>query len=143
MTDGKRQPPAHWRRRGVGIPVKYGPAHAVDWSRMALMGYYGYCGIWFPAGRDHPWVNASPDAPKCRKCERAQAAVDARAANTPNGPCDSCGNPFTAGQRWIYHARLNVYVHEPCAAGGMRGEDITTHTVTMGQVPGSPTPNTH
>lgn len=83
MTDGKRQPPAHWRRRGVGIPVKYGPAHAVDWSRMALIGYYGYCGIWFPAGRDHLWVNASPDAPKCRKCERAQAAVDAAQLTTP------------------------------------------------------------
>lgn len=64
-------------------------------------------------------------------------------AISPDGPCDSCGNPFTAGQRWIYHARLNVYVHEPCAAGGVRGEDITTQAVTMGQVPGPPTVDTH
>lgn len=131
-----------WRKRGTRYPVKYGPAHAADPSRPSLMGSYAYCGTWFPTGRDHLWVNAGPDDRRCRKCEKdAQRAADA--AQTPDGPCDSCGNPFTAGQRWIYHARLNVYVHESCIAGGVRGEDITTHAVTMGQVPGSPTTDTH
>lgn len=129
-----------WRKRGTGLPPKYGPAHTADPTVSTLMGSRAYCGTWFPTGRDRLWANASPDDRRCRECERgAQRTADA--ANTPGGPCDSCGNPFTAGQRWIYHARLNVYVHEPCAAGGVRGEDITTHAVTMGQVPSSTTPN--
>lgn len=59
--------------------------------------------------------------------------------DTPPEPCDNCGNGFEPGQRWIYHARLRVYVHETCTVGALvRGEDISTHTVLMGQVP----PNT-
>jgi hypothetical protein len=54
----------------------------------------------------------------------------------PVGDCDVCGNPFEPGQWWIYHARLQVYVHSICAATSLvRGEDITSHTVLMGHVP--------
>jgi hypothetical protein len=131
-----------WRKRGVGWPIKYGPAHTADPKQFPLMGRRAYCGTWFPTGRDHLWTNADPDDRRCRECERgAQRTADA--ANTPDGPCDNCPDPFTAGQRWIYHARLNVYVHESCAARPVRGEDISTHTVMMGQVPGSPTTDTH
>lgn len=131
-----------WRKRGVGWPIRYGPAHTADPKQATLMGRTAYCGTWFPDGHDHLWVNAAPDDRKCRECERGDRKRT-EAANTPDRPCDSCGNPFTAGQRWMYHARLNVYVHESCAAGGVRGEDITTHAVTMGQVPGPPTTDTH
>lgn len=59
-----------WRKRGTGWPIKYGPAHAADMSRVALTGWYAYCGVWFPQGRDHQWDNASADDRKCRICER-------------------------------------------------------------------------
>ncbi len=55
--------------------------------------------------------------------------------NTPVGDCDVCHQPFEVGQWWTYHYRLKVYVHSNCAAKNLvRGEDITTHTVLMGQV---------
>lgn len=50
--------------------------------------------------------------------------------------CDVCSNPFESGQWWTYHARLQVYVHASCAATSLvRGEDISSHTVLMGQMP--------
>lgn len=58
------------------------------------------------------------------------------AGDGPVGDCDACGNSFGPGQWWVYHARLQVYVHSICAAISLvRGENITTHTVLMGQVP--------
>lgn len=52
------------------------------------------------------------------------------------GCCDVCSNPFESGQWWTYHARLQVYVHASCAATSLvRGEDISSHTVLMGQMP--------
>lgn len=49
---------------------------------------------------------------------------------------DGCGMPFFPGQSWHYHHRLGVYVHPDCAHSlTVRGEDISTHTVTWGILP--------
>lgn len=54
----------------------------------------------------------------------------------PSEPCVSCPEPFLPGQWWIYHARLQATVHATCAdSKGVFGEDISTHTVFMTQVP--------
>lgn len=65
-----------WRKRGTGLPPKYGPAHTADPTASTLMGSRAYCGTWFPHGRDRLWTNADPDDRKCRECERgAQRTV--------------------------------------------------------------------
>jgi hypothetical protein len=70
-----RQAPK-WRKRGTGLPPKYGPAHTADPTASTLMGSRAYCGTWFPHGRDKLWTNAGPDDRKCRECERgAQRTV--------------------------------------------------------------------
>lgn len=59
-----------WRKRGTGLPPKYGPAHTGDPNRMTGMGWYAYCGTWFPSGRDKLWTDAAPGDRKCPECER-------------------------------------------------------------------------
>lgn len=68
-----------WRKRGTGLPPKYGPAHTADRSRPSLMGWYAYCGTWFPTGRDHLWTNADPDDRRCRECVRGDELRQRRA----------------------------------------------------------------
>jgi hypothetical protein len=57
-----------WRKRGVGWPIKYGPAHRINLKKPTLMGWTAYCGVWLPAARDHLWGAAKPDDRKCPKC---------------------------------------------------------------------------
>lgn len=67
-----------------------------------------------------------------------QGGDDELMAYYPSGDdtCDVCGEKFEAEDMWLYHARLGVYVHmNECAAKPVRGEDITSHTVTIGQMP--------
>lgn len=50
--------------------------------------------------------------------------------------CDVCRSRFAVGEWWTFHYRLNVYVHSYCAARHLvRGEDISAHTVLVGQMP--------
>jgi hypothetical protein len=79
-----RQAPK-WRKRGTGLPPKYGPAHTADPTASTLMGSRAYCGTWFPHGRDKLWTNASPDDRRCRECERC-AKRDAENPPTPSHP---------------------------------------------------------
>lgn len=57
-----------WRKRGTGWPMKWGPAHRINRKTPTLMGWYAYCGVWLPDGRDHLWGPAGPDDRKCAKC---------------------------------------------------------------------------
>ncbi len=51
-------------------------------------------------------------------------------------PCDVCQNEFQPGEWYVYHSRLDVYVHENCASRALvRGEDISMQTVMIGKVP--------
>lgn len=44
--------------------------------------------------------------------------------------CEVCAEPMGDGY-WVYHARLNVYVHGRCPKDNVCGEDIRMHTVMM------------
>lgn len=58
-----------WRKRGTGLPPKYGPAHTADLrAPRATMGFYAYCGTYVPTGRDKLWTNAGDDDRRCREC---------------------------------------------------------------------------
>jgi hypothetical protein len=51
-------------------------------------------------------------------------------------PCDVCQNDFKPGEWYVYHSRLDVYVHSNCASRApVRGEDISTQTVMFSKVP--------
>lgn len=53
---------------------------------------------------------------------------------------EGCAEGFPPGTAWLYHYRLNVFVHQACVWNGQRlvcGEDISTHAVAMGIMPGS------
>lgn len=71
-----------WRKRGTGLPPKYGPAHTADPTVSTRIGARAYCGTWFPNGPDKRWTNADPGDRKCRVCERGAAA----AATPPEEP---------------------------------------------------------
>lgn len=81
-----------WRKRGTGLPPKYGPAHTADPLRPSMMGNYAYCGTWFPVGRDHLWANADPDDRKCRECERGDRLARERTAAITVHPDHPRGN---------------------------------------------------
>lgn len=79
------RPAIIWRKRGTGLPPKYGPAHTADPTAPTLMGSRAYCGTWFPHGRDRLWTNASADDRRCRECERC-AKRDAESQPIPRHP---------------------------------------------------------
>lgn len=45
---------------------------------------------------------------------------------------DDCEEVVQEDDAWVYHHRLGVYVHARCAVPPqtVKGEDISTHTVT-------------
>lgn len=82
---------SRWRKRGTGLPMKYGPAHTSE--RMTLMGHRAYCGTWFPSGHDHLWIDAGPDDRRCRECERGDRLAQERAAAVSVHPDHPKGTP--------------------------------------------------
>lgn len=51
---------------------------------------------------------------------------------------EGCGETFPPGTAWLYHHRLDVFVHQKCVWNGQKlvcGEDISTHTMAMGIMP--------
>jgi len=58
-----------WRKRGTGLPPKYGPAHTADLRRpAAAIGFYAYCGTHVPTGNDRLWTTAADGDRRCREC---------------------------------------------------------------------------
>lgn len=67
------EPKLVWRKRGTGLPPKYGPAHTADPRAHTMIGSRAYCGTWFPTGRDRLWTDATDDDRRCRECARGAA----------------------------------------------------------------------